>query len=152
MTTPAQPVERTILVADDEPALLRLMEFVLQRQGYRMVTATNGEEALQAICERRPDLVVLDVMMPKMDGYEVARVMRDDPDLADIPIVMLTAKAQDQDIERGLTAGVDIYITKPFDPERLAHAVSELLGGGGANEQVISGDSVPAAPAGGGGG
>lgn len=122
-------VTPTILVADDEPALLRLMSFVLQRRGYAMITAANGEEALQKIREHRPDLVVLDVMMPRKDGFQVAREVRDDPELAGTPIIMLSAKAQDEDIERGLAIGVNDYITKPFEPDKLAEAVAAALAG-----------------------
>jgi two-component system alkaline phosphatase synthesis response regulator PhoP len=119
----------TILVVDDEPALLRLMAFVLQKQGYEMVTATNGEEALEIVAERHPDLVVLDIMMPRRDGYQVAEEMRATPALADIPIVMLSAKAQEEDIERGIEAGVNTYVTKPFAPEQLTRIVAALLAG-----------------------
>jgi two-component system alkaline phosphatase synthesis response regulator PhoP len=126
---PLPPRSRTILVVDDEPALLRLMAFLLQRKGYGMLTATNGEEALHVIREQRPDLVLLDIMMPRLDGYEVAEAIRADPATAEIPIVMLSAKAQDEDIERGLAAGVDSYITKPFDPEKLAETVAAFLSG-----------------------
>ena len=118
-----------ILVVDDEPALLRLMEFVLERQGYVMITATNGEEALEAARSNRPDLIVLDIMMPKLDGYQVAEALRADTELSRIPIIMLSAKAQDEDIERGVQAGVDQFITKPFSPEALAEVVSGYLGG-----------------------
>ena len=123
----------TILVVDDEPALLRLMEFVLDRQGYRLVTATNGEEALEQARASRPDVIVLDIMMPKLDGYQVAEALRADAELSGIPIIMLSAKAQEEDIERGVEAGVDRYITKPFSPEELAVIVSEYAGqrGGG---------------------
>ncbi len=120
----------TILVADDEPALLRLMSFVLQKQGHVMLTATNGEEALQMVREQRPDLVVLDIMMPRLDGFQVAERIRSEPEIAGIPIVMLSAKAQDEDVERGLAAGVNTYITKPFAPEQLAIVVADLLRGG----------------------
>lgn len=120
---------RTILVVDDEPALLRLMEYLLHRQGYRILTAANGEDALELVRTERPDLVVLDVMMPRMDGYEVAAAIRHDREIASTPIVILTAKAQDQDIERGLAAAVDAYITKPFEPARLSDTVANLLAG-----------------------
>ena len=117
----------TILVVDDEPSLLRLMAFVLQRRGYAMITATNGEEALTKLRQNRPDLVVLDIMMPRKDGYQVASEVRADPELTQTPIIMLSAKAQDEDIERGLALGVNAYITKPFEPERLAEAVAAAL-------------------------
>lgn len=116
-----------ILVVDDEPALLRLMEFVLSRQGYMMLTATNGEEALEQARAHHPDLIVLDIMMPKRDGYQVAEALRADADLQRIPIIMLSAKAQEEDIERGVAVGVDKYVTKPFSPEELVTLASEFL-------------------------
>jgi len=116
-----------ILVADDEPALLRLMDFVLAKQGYLLLTATNGEEALDLAREHRPDLIVLDIMMPRMDGYRVAETLRADETLARIPIIMLTAKAQEEDIQRGLAVGVDRYVTKPFSPEHLVEIVAAYL-------------------------
>ena len=116
-----------ILVVDDEPALLRLMEFVLAREGHIMLTATDGIDALEEARRERPDLIVLDIMMPKMDGYQVADAIRADADLKDIPIIMLSAKAQEEDIERGMAAGVDRYITKPFSPDDLTVLVSRYL-------------------------
>ena len=134
----------TILVVDDEPSLLRLMEFLLTRQGYQLVTAVNGEEALLMIKEHRPNLVVLDIMMPKMDGYEVTERLRSDPDtvLAATPILMLSAKAQDEDIIRGIQAGSEAYITKPFDPEILTTAVAAMLRG----EAIADSPTVTQAP------
>lgn len=117
----------TILVADDEPALLRLMEFVLAKQGHTLITATNGEEALAEARRQRPDLIVLDIMMPRMDGYQVAEAIRADDDLKGTPIIMLSAKAQDEDIARGLEAGVDQYVTKPFSPDELTALVTNYL-------------------------
>jgi len=116
-----------ILVVDDEPALLRLMEFVLSKEGHTMITATNGEEALEEARRQRPDLIVLDIMMPKMDGYQVAEAVRASADLKDIPIIMLSAKAQEEDVVRGVEAGVDRYVTKPFSPEGLTTLVTEFL-------------------------
>jgi DNA-binding response OmpR family regulator len=120
-----------ILVVDDEPALLRLMEYVLSRAGYTMLTATNGEEALHETRRERPDLIVLDIMMPRMDGYQVAEAIRSDPDpdLRRTPIIMLSAKAQEEDIERGIEAGVDHYVTKPFTPDALTALVATHLNG-----------------------
>lgn len=117
-----------ILVVDDEPALLRLMDFVLARHGYTLLSATNGEEALALAREHRPDLIVLDIMMPRVDGYQVAEVLRADAELASIPIIMLTAKAQEEDIERGLAVGVDRYVTKPFSPDDFVEIVAAHLG------------------------
>ena len=127
VNTIANNAAAKILVVDDEPALLRLMAFVLQKQGYQMLTATNGDEALDSVRANRPDLIVLDIMMPRRDGYQVAEAIRADPELASIPIVMLSAKAQDEDIERGMEAGVDTFITKPFDPHQLADTVAAFL-------------------------
>jgi CheY-like chemotaxis protein len=123
-----------ILVVDDEPSIVRLMEFILARQGHEMLVAVNGEEALQKVRDHRPDLVLLDIMMPRIDGYEVARTLRADAETAEMPIVMLSAKAQEEDIQRGIDVGVNEYITKPFSPEHLVHVVADYLGrlhGGG---------------------
>lgn len=116
-----------ILVVDDEPPIVRLMEFVLARQGHEMLVAVNGEEALEKIRAYRPDLVLLDIMMPRIDGYEVARILRADPDFAQLPIIMLSAKAQEEDVRKGLDVGVNEYITKPFSPEHLVHVVADYL-------------------------
>ncbi len=116
-----------ILVVDDEPIIVRLMEFILARQGHDLIVAVNGEEALEKIKTHRPDLVLLDIMMPRIDGYEVAQKVRADPQTAELPIIMLSAKAQDEDIRRGVEVGVDEYITKPFTPDHLVRVVSEHL-------------------------
>ncbi len=116
-----------ILVVDDEPTIVRLMEFILARQGHEMMVAVNGEEALEKIRAHAPDLVLLDIMMPRIDGYEVARAVRADPATASLPIIMLSAKAQEEDIRRGVGIGVDEYITKPFSPEHLVHVVAGYL-------------------------
>ena len=116
-----------ILVVDDEPTIVRLMEFILARQGHEMIVAVNGEEALQKIKTHQPDLVLLDIMMPRIDGYEVAQTLRADPQTAALPIIMLSAKAQDEDIRRGVEVGVDEYVTKPFTPDHLVQVVAEYL-------------------------
>ena len=116
-----------ILVVDDEPTIVRLMEFILARQGHEMQVAVNGEEALEKIRAHAPDLVLLDIMMPRIDGYEVARAIRADPATAGLPIIMLSAKAQEEDIRKGVEIGVDEYITKPFSPEHLVHVVAGYL-------------------------
>lgn len=122
-------MSRTILVADDEPALLRLMEFVLSRQGFTLIAATNGEDALALVRSHRPDLVVLDIMMPRRDGYSVTEEIRADPELADLPIVMLSARTQDTDIARAVAVGVDAFLPKPFAPELFVRVVAALLEG-----------------------
>ena len=116
-----------ILVVDDEPPIVRLMEFILARQGHEMIVAVNGQEALEKVRAHRPDLVLLDIMMPRVDGYEVARTLRADPEFAEIPVIMLSAKAQEEDIQKGLNVGVNEYITKPFSPEHLVHVVADHL-------------------------
>ena len=116
-----------ILVVDDEPTIVRLMEFILARQGHEMLIAVNGEEALQKIRAHQPDLVLLDIMMPRIDGYEVAQQLRADPKTAALPVIMLSAKAQEEDIRRGAEVGVDAYVTKPFSPEHLVQVVTEHL-------------------------
>lgn len=116
-----------ILVVDDEPSIVRLMEFILARQGHEMLVAVNGEEALQKVRAAHPDLVLLDIMMPRIDGYEVARALRADPETASMPIIMLSAKAQEEDIQKGMDVGVNEYITKPFSPEHLVHVVADYL-------------------------
>ena len=118
-----------VLVVDDEPALLRLMEFVLARQGFRLLTATNGVDALNLVREQKPDLIVLDIMMPRLDGFQVAEAIRANPTTAHMPIIMLSAKAQEADIERGIAVGVDTYITKPFSPDSLVETVLGFLEG-----------------------
>lgn len=116
-----------ILVVDDEPTLVRLMEFILARQGHEMLAAANGEEALARARADKPDLILLDIMMPRIDGYEVARLLRADPETARLPIIMLSAKAQDEDVRRGREVGVDDYITKPFSPDHLVRVVTGHL-------------------------
>ena len=116
-----------ILVADDEPALLRLLEFVLGRRGYMIQGVTNGNAAVEVLKTESPDLVILDVMMPGLDGYEVLTFIRETPRLEGLPVVMLTARAQLDDIQRGLTLGADAYLAKPFDPEELLSVVESLV-------------------------
>lgn len=116
-----------ILVADDEPALLRLLEFVLGRRGYLIQGVSNGNAAVELLESNPPDLAILDVMMPGLDGYEVLKFIRSDADLAGIPVVMLTARAQLDDIQQGLSLGADAYLAKPFDPEELLSVVESLV-------------------------
>jgi two-component system, OmpR family, alkaline phosphatase synthesis response regulator PhoP len=116
-----------ILVVDDEPPLVRLMEFILAKQGHTMISAVNGAEALLKARTEQPDLILLDIMIPYVDGYEVARQLREDDNTKTVPIILLSAKAQEEDIQRGLSLGVDEYITKPFSPEHLVHVVNGYL-------------------------
>ncbi|MGZ4430519.1 MAG: response regulator transcription factor [Gaiellales bacterium] len=108
-----------VLVAEDEPHLLRLVKFRLEREGYEVLTATDGEAALRVAREEQPDLCVLDVMMPKRSGFDVLRALRSDATCAGMKVIMLTARAQDRDVDVGFSLGADDYITKPFSPQEL---------------------------------
>jgi len=116
-----------ILIADDEPNIVTALEFLLQRQGYEVRVARNGEEALKLVEDERPDLVLLDVMMPGRNGFEVCQAVRADEALAGIRILLLTAKGRDTDVAQGLGLGADGYVTKPFSTRELAARVRELL-------------------------
>lgn len=118
---------RKILAVDDEKHIVRLVQVNLERQGYEVITAYDGKEALQKVEEERPDLVVLDVMMPYMDGFEVLQNLRRNPSTREIPVIMLTAKAQDQDVFKGWQSGVDCYLTKPFNPMELISFVKRIF-------------------------
>ena len=116
-----------ILAVDDEPNIVRLIQVNLERDGYTVETANNGAQALAKIKANRPDLLVSDVMMPEMDGFELLANIRRDPMLADLPVIMLTAKAQDKDVMEGYTRGADMYLTKPFNPMELKQFVKRIL-------------------------
>ena len=116
-----------ILAVDDERNIVRLVQVNLERAGYRVSTACDGVDALAQIHAERPDLVVLDVMMPRMDGFETLRRLKADPETADLPVLMLTAKAQDADILKGWQMGVDSYLVKPFNPAELLAFVKRTL-------------------------
>ncbi|NLH98603.1 MAG: response regulator [Chthonomonadales bacterium] len=118
---------KKILAVDDEKAIVRLVQVNLEREGYEVVTAYDGREALEKVASERPDLVVLDVMMPYMDGFEVLQQLKKNPETRDIPVIMLTAKAQDADVFRGWQSGVDCYLTKPFNPMELKQFVKRVF-------------------------
>lgn len=119
---------KKIVLAEDEPRLARLVEFKLKKEGYQVICKGNGEEALEAIKAEKPDLILLDVMMPVMDGYEVLRRVKEDESLKNIPVVMLTARTQERDVVKGIDLGADDYITKPFHPAELLARVKRILG------------------------
>jgi DNA-binding response OmpR family regulator len=124
-------VERTqpvVLAADDDEDILELIAFRLERSGYTVLQARDGEEALELARRSRPDLAVLDVMMPKIDGFELTRRLRDDDSTTKMPIILLTARTQEADVERGFDAGADDYIRKPFSPQELGARVQAILG------------------------
>jgi DNA-binding response OmpR family regulator len=120
-------VSRKILIADDEPSIVAALEFLLQRNDYEVRIARDGDEALQLIEAFRPDLVLLDVMMPQKSGYEVCARVRERPEWRDMKIVMLSARGRDAEVSRGLAAGADVYVIKPFSTRELMAKIEELL-------------------------
>ncbi len=118
----------TILVADDEEDLRELVTYRLSRSGYNVIGAEDGQEAFELAAERTPDLMVLDVMMPKLDGYELTRRLRAEAALRSIPVILLTARSQESDIDRGFEVGADDYLKKPFNPDELVARVRAVLG------------------------
>ncbi len=118
-----------ILVCDDERHIVRLIQVNLEKQGWQVVTAYDGKEGLEKIRSEKPDLCVLDVMMPYMDGFEVLKSLRREPDTEGLPVIMLTAKAQDKDVFEGYHYGADMYLTKPFNPAELVSFVKRIAQG-----------------------
>ena len=118
---------KKILVADDEPYILMALTDAVEMEGYDCVTAVNGKEALEKARQELPDLILLDIMMPYMDGYEVCEELKAHEQTRDIPVIMLTAKSQQVDIQRGKEVGADDYITKPFKPSPLRKKFNEVL-------------------------
>ncbi|WP_260294615.1 response regulator [Sedimenticola hydrogenitrophicus] len=116
-----------ILIVDDEKNIAISVDYLLRREGYEVSVAHDGEEGLRRIRDDRPDLVLLDIMMPKLNGFEVCEAVRQDPELAGVRIVMLTAKGRDAEKEKGLALGADAYITKPFATRELVSQVKALL-------------------------
>ncbi len=116
-----------ILIVDDEPNIVLALELLMKKEGYEVHTVDDGERAVQAAKELRPDLILLDIMMPKMDGYEVCQRIRSDTLLKDVSIIMLTAKGREVEREKGLALGADHYITKPFSTRQVVMKVKELL-------------------------
>lgn len=118
---------RSVLLVDDEPNIAFSLEYLMKREGYDVRVAGDGEAALQCIRERKPDLLLLDVMMPKRDGYDVCQTVRADPEYADVKIIVLTAKGGALDGEKALALGADAFFSKPFGLEELSYRVRELL-------------------------
>lgn len=120
-------MSKRLLVVDDEPNLLRAVAAVLRDEGFEVATARNGREALISVAQGAPDLIVSDVRMPRMDGYELARRLRSAANFALIPIIFLTAKDETEDRVEGFRAGVDVYLTKPFEPDELVAVIRGIL-------------------------
>ena len=120
-------MSKKILIADDEPNIVVALEYLLRRGGYEVHIARNGDEALRQVEAHVPDLVLLDVMMPQRSGYDVCKRMRERPDWRHIKIVMLSAKGRDAEVNRGLAAGADLYVTKPFSTREFIEKINGLL-------------------------
>ncbi len=117
----------SILIVEDDPDINELVSLRLQMNGHEVHAEFDGEAGLAAVKELKPDLVVLDWMMPRLTGVEVCRALREDPDVSATPVILLTAKAQEADVQRGFAAGADDYVAKPFSPPELASRVDALL-------------------------
>jgi len=118
---------KKILIADDEPNIVISLEFLMQRNGFEVKTAGDGEAALRLVSEFRPDLILLDIMLPLKSGYEVCQKIRENPDVSAMKVVMITAKGRDIEVAKGLALGADAYITKPFSTQDLLDQVKRLL-------------------------
>jgi DNA-binding response OmpR family regulator len=118
---------KEILIVDDEPSVVAPIQFLMQQQGYKVMVAERGEDALDLIYQYKPDLVLLDIMLPGIDGYEVCEIIRLNPDFRDVKIIFLTAKGRESEIAKGLALGADAYISKPFSNTTLVARVKELL-------------------------
>jgi DNA-binding response OmpR family regulator len=121
-------MNKRILIVDDEPNIVISLEYLMKREGFEAEVAADGEAALEALSRRRPDLVVLDVMLPKLNGFEVCRRIRADPGSREVKILMLTAKGRETEVARGLGLGADAYVTKPFSTKDVVAQIRRLLG------------------------
>lgn len=119
---------KRILICDDEPYILESVSYVARAEGYEVLTAEDGEAALAAARRERPDLIVLDLMMPRRNGFEVCEALKHDPDTRGIHVIILTARGQEIDRQRGAEVGADEYLTKPFSPRKLRQRLLEILG------------------------
>jgi DNA-binding response OmpR family regulator len=118
---------KEILIVDDEPSIVVPIQFLMEQQGYSVLVAENGEDALDLIYKYKPDLILLDIMLPRIDGYEVCEIVRLNPEYRNIKIIFLTAKGREVEIAKGLALGANAYITKPFSNTQLIAKVQELL-------------------------
>ena len=119
---------KKVLIVDDEPNIVMSLEFLMQHAGFEVRSATDGEDALRELAAFRPDVVLLDIMLPLRDGFEVCEHIRSDPALKHTKVVMLTAKGRDVEVAKGLAVGADLYVTKPFATRELLASVKRLLG------------------------
>lgn len=119
--------KKSVLIVDDEMSILVPLQFLMERSGFRVMLAQSGKDALTSIADSRPDVILLDIMLPDLDGYEIFQMIRENHEWDDIKIVFLTAKTSDLDIARGLNLGVDAYVTKPFSNQELLATVRSVL-------------------------
>jgi two-component system alkaline phosphatase synthesis response regulator PhoP len=125
-----------ILVVDDEIYIVHILDFSLGMEGYDVVTALDGEQALEKARTEKPDLIVLDIMMPKLDGYETCKRLKADPETKDVPVILLSAKGRNVDQKVGFEVGADDYITKPFSPRKLVERINAILGHGTSQQRM----------------
>jgi DNA-binding response OmpR family regulator len=118
---------KKILIVDDEPSIIVPLQFIMEQNGYEILVAFSGEEAMEVVARHRPDLILLDIMLPVVDGFEVCQRVRENPDWKDIRIVLVTAVGTEADMTKGLDLGADAYVTKPFANADLIAKVKELL-------------------------
>jgi two-component system alkaline phosphatase synthesis response regulator PhoP len=123
-------MSKRVLIADDETNIVISLEFLMKREGFDVAVALDGEAALNAMTEQMPDLILLDVMLPKKDGFEICQQIRSNPDWQSVKIIMLTAKGRDTEIAKGLALGADAYMTKPFSIKELVAQIRQLLDAG----------------------
>lgn len=119
---------KKILIVDDEPNILMSLDFLMRKNGYHVFIARDGEEALQIIGDEKPDVIILDIMMPKVDGYEVCQYVKQQYELAETKVIFLSAKSKEADIQKGYNMGADLYLTKPFSTRTLVEKVKALHG------------------------
>ena len=125
-----------ILVVDDEIYIVHILDFSLGMEGYEVLTALDGEQALEKARAEKPDLIVLDIMMPKLDGYETCKRLKADPEVKDVPVILLSAKGRNVDQKVGFEVGADDYITKPFSPRKLVERINAILGHGTSQQRM----------------
>jgi DNA-binding response OmpR family regulator len=133
---------KEILIVDDEPGIVVPVQFLMEQQGYNVMTAERGEDALDLIYQYKPDLVLLDIMLPGIDGYEVCEIVRLNPDYRNVKIVFFTAKGRETEIAKGLALGADAYITKPYSNVELVAKVKELLEKTDKNSRGIKSENL----------
>ena len=127
-----------ILVVDDEIYIVHILDFSLGMEGYEVITALDGEQAIEKAHAEKPDLIVLDIMMPKLDGYETCKALKGNSETRDIPVILLSAKGRNVDQKIGFEVGADDYITKPFSPRKLVERINAILGQTNSQQQRLA--------------